>query len=146
MLLAAPSGNGRNTSAHTCVLFIFNRCWVKGLFKMAVICQALIIQSHKHKHRVMNLEESTHFHNRLCKMPLTRRGVFTPKFLFTSSLDNYSCSQHFKYDRVKNSWHWSNCREPWIQNGYINNFINMERALNSSAMTVVRGHFIMRYY
>lgn len=30
MLLAAPSGNGRNTSAHTCVLFIFNRCWVKG--------------------------------------------------------------------------------------------------------------------
>lgn len=30
MLLAAPSGNGRNTSAHTCVLFIFSRCWVKG--------------------------------------------------------------------------------------------------------------------
>lgn len=97
---------------------------------MAVICQVLIIQPHKHKHREMNLEESTHFHNRLCKMPLTRRGVFTPKFLFTSSLDNYSCSQHFKYDRVRNSWHWSNCREPRIQNGYINNFINKERALN----------------
>lgn len=74
-------------------LYLIDVEW-RVLFKMAVICQVLIIQSHKHKHRVMNLEESTHFHNRLCKMPLTRRGVFTPKFLFTSSLDNYSCSQH----------------------------------------------------